>query len=213
MIKNKDWNFIINKDGQYLIWTDFDFSSFRNNPSKLLTMLRTNFPQYFWGFCAGWHTRFIISSNGHVVSLSTYRPMKLTKLPNGYYYLPIIVQKPKRRTHTSYIHRLIAETFIPNPDNKPQINHKDGDKSNNCIENLEWATQSENNFHATRILGHKRNTTKILERNKQRRLFSDEQVRIIRSKNLTRTQVRDLFGIDTDVVNDIRNFTTYKDVI
>ena len=190
-----------------------DFNLWRGRPNELLSFLQNNYTSAKWAFCKGYENRFIISSYGYVISLYSYKKMKITVLPNGYYYLPIIVQKPKRRTHTSYLHRLVANTFIPNTENKSQINHKDGDKSNNDISNLEWVTQSENNYHATRILGVKRNIEKILERNKKRRLFSNEQVCIIRKEKLSRKQVYERWGIDTCAVDDIRHFKTYKEIV
>lgn len=63
----------------------------------------------------------------------------------GYYMISVTCNgrsKPKR------VHRIIAEVFIPNPDNKPDVNHKDGNKLNNSISNLEWVTHSENMKHA-----------------------------------------------------------------
>lgn len=61
----------------------------------------------------------------------------------------------KGKKKIKYLHRLIASYFIPNPNNKPCVNHKDGDKSNNNVSNLEWVTYSENHEHAYRVLSRK----------------------------------------------------------
>lgn len=79
------------------------------------------------------------------------------KLLNGYKYLKLFTDKDgyyrvclcenEKRIYRS-VHRLVAQAFIPNPENKPTVNHKDGNKQNNCVDNLEWATIKENNNHA-----------------------------------------------------------------
>lgn len=64
---------------------------------------------------------------------------------NGYYRVTLAKNGKKVQ---KYLHRLLAEYFIPNPDNLPQVNHKDGNKLNCCIENLEWVSVRENTIHA-----------------------------------------------------------------
>lgn len=65
---------------------------------------------------------------------------------SGYYELRFSVDKNKSKTNM--IHRVVASHFLPNPENKPEVNHIDGNKTNNSVENLEWATRSENQYHA-----------------------------------------------------------------
>ena len=65
----------------------------------------------------------------------------------GYRYDQVSYQEDGKQKHVT-VHRLMAEAFIPNPENKPQVNHIDGDPSNNSIDNLEWVTAKENIVHA-----------------------------------------------------------------
>ena len=68
---------------------------------------------------------------------------------NKNYITCVLTKYGKHRTFR--IHQLVAEAFIPNPEGKPCINHKDGNKQNNCVENLEWCTLSENMKHAYKV--------------------------------------------------------------
>jgi hypothetical protein len=99
---------------------------------------------------------YSISVDGVVTNLKTGKILKHFDNTRGYKYVYLWNNAVEKK---HYIHRLIAAAFIPNPENKKQINHKDGNPSNNAIENLEWVTNQENNLHAFRVLKRKPSAT------------------------------------------------------
>lgn len=98
----------------------------------------------------GFEDTYQISNKGRVHNMNTGR------FPNGSYthdgYNKFVLQKGGKQKRFM-VHRLVALHFIPNPENKETVNHKDGNKLNNNVENLEWATRSENELHSFRVLG------------------------------------------------------------
>ena len=106
-------------------------------------------------YIKGYNNKYYITKEGKVY-ISNYRNTGVVKemkprIIAGYYALGLEDPKstPNNRIQKIHkIHRLLAEYFIPNPENKPCINHKDGNKLNNDLNNLEWATISENTKHA-----------------------------------------------------------------
>lgn len=82
------------------------------------------------------------SKSTHLYKGKTLKPMLQN---NGYYTVTLCYNQKYKIVG---VHRLVAQAFIPNPDNKPQVNHIDGNKMNNCVDNLEYCTAKENMQHA-----------------------------------------------------------------
>ena len=131
--------------------------------------------------------------NGHVDSCG-YREVLLSE--NG-------------KTNNARVHRLMAETFIPNPYNLRDVNHKDGNKLNNDISNLEWVSHSSNVKHAydngleNKVLGEDHHGSKL----------NDELIRYIRQSNKSNYGLAKELGVDPSTIRDARNKKTWRHVI
>ena len=91
----------------------------------------------------------------------------LSQTDNSSGYLSVGLTK-YNRTRTTRVNRIVAKAFIPNPENKPQVNHRDGSKHNNIASNLEWATASENVIHSWRNgLCEKSNYKEVVQKTKE----------------------------------------------
>ena len=102
-----------------------------------------------WCPIKGYEGIYEVSDKGRVKSIGygKERILKLLRTPKGY----LLVSLWKNGEMKNYrIHRLVAQTFIPNPDNLPMVNHKDENKTNNYVQNLEWCTNKYNSNYGTR---------------------------------------------------------------
>ena len=114
-----------------------------------------------WMPVAGYEGKYIVSNRGRVMSLPRMRSGKSgaptpmcgrvlkQSLDHDGYRKVCLRSGAQPRNHS--VHRLVAEAFIPNPSNLPCVNHKDEDKTNNSVDNLEWCTVSYNNSYGSRL--------------------------------------------------------------
>ena len=103
----------------------------------------------FWKRIENWE-RYEVSNLGRIRNAETGKEIKTRSDKEGYRLVTFSINNVQS---TKKVHRLVAAAFIPNDENKPQVNHKDGNRANNNAENLEWCTSSENHLHAYRELG------------------------------------------------------------
>lgn len=107
----------------------------------------------------------------------------------------------KNGIETKYlIHRLVAETFIDNPDNKPQVNHIDGIKTNNCVQNLEWCTAKENVIHS------------VNSGLKSKIKLNEKQILEIRESKELQTKLAEVYNVSIATINDIKHRRTWKHI-
>ena len=150
---------------------------------------------------------YLCNEKGEIYSLLSAKIMKTHNDKDGYQCLRMTIEKGKAVTVKA--HRLIAQTFLPNPENKQYVNHKDGNKKNNAISNLEWCTAKENANHAIKT-GLKNDSG-----THNTRASCDEEVlkkiRKLISEGKTNTEIEKITGISNGVVSHIRRGTHYKE--
>lgn len=159
-------------------------------------------------------SRIAVSKSGKVFSLFNQTLYKTSINPvSGYETLILMLQKPRRHTKTLYVHRLVAKNFIENPLNKKEVNHIDGNKTNNNVSNLEWVTGSENMFHSYRVLKRKLSLDGINKTRESQKVLTKEQVIFIKKHNdLTATKLCLILNIPNfrvGVVQNVKNGKSY----
>lgn len=139
-----------------------------------------------------------ITKDGEVINKHSGRHVKPQKNGKGYYRVSI-------GGRLQFVHRLVATKYVPNPNNLPQVNHKDGNKLNNCADNLEWVTNQQNRDHAVEEKLH------TMGENCSWSKLTQEQVSFIRKHTeLTSLELSKIFNVAASTIRAIRQNRSWK---
>jgi hypothetical protein len=155
-----------------------------------------------WFDVIGFEGLYKISKDGRVLNLKRNRCNKPCLVGKGYW---IIGMTKNGNPERQYVHRLLAIHFIPNPENKPQVNHKNGIMTDNRLENLEWCTAKENIKHA-----HDTGLVPIAHRYNCRKL-TFQQVKEIRDSECEDLKLlAKKYGVVCATIRNIKRNHTFK---
>ena len=160
-----------------------------------------------WRDIRGYEGDYQVSNFGRIKSFKNGVAKILSVITRGLYQVVSLHKNGKGKMFL--VHRLVAQAFLPNPDNLPEVDHLNGDKTDNRVENLEWVTYSENSKRAFQngqhapIRGEKHVKAKL----------TNEQANYIRENpdNLTRKQLAERFNVHVNTIYRIQKMLTYKD--
>ena len=141
---------------------------------------------------------YIITKEGQIINGRTNRELK--PQPNNKGYLRVTLCGKKY-----FVHKLVAEKYIPNPEHKEQVNHKDGDKTNNSVANLEWVTNQENRNHAV-----KNNLHLCGDKCPWAKLNSQQVIEIRENTQYSNEELAKIYNVSVTTITDVLNFRTWK---
>lgn len=163
---------------------------------------------------------YFITTDGRVWSTSRKNGIeRFMKIHNNRYGYPCIGLQMGGKQKLVLVHRLVAQAFIPNPENKPCVNHKDGIRDNNNVDNLEWCTQKENVYHAIHVLkkwssSEKQRRTSSIIGKQNRKITMDEAIeirRLYRDGKYSSIQLSRMYELSKPSVLRIIHNKSYKE--
>jgi len=138
--------------------------------------------------------KYRVNSFGEIYSIKTGRKLK-PDCSSKYHRIQL-----GRKNKKESVHRIVASLFVPNPDNKPCVNHKNGDKLDNRACNLEWCTYSENEIHSRDVLGKKYASGLKLPQSKISKEDSDRIKKLFDTGKYTKTELGRMFGVSRKAI-------------
>jgi len=162
-----------------------------------------------WKDVVGYEEYYMISSYGKVWSKRTNKEIKTTLGKTGYYVFSTRLEGRKSKAICLKVHRLVATAFIENTENKPYVNHKDGIKTNNYADNLEWCTAKENSIHSIEVglfnpYGEDNNISKLKDKD------VIEIVNLMKEGKLKQTEIAKEYKVDKGTIRDIKFGKTWS---
>lgn len=155
-----------------------------------------------WRYISGFLNRYKVNKGGEIFDCEK-SVLLVAKILRKYYSVRL---KRENRWSAYSVHRILATTFIKNSQSKPQVNHKDGNKLNNNIENLEWCTASENIAHSFRTGLQK----PLYGLNHYRRKFTEQDIKKIRASKKKQTVLAKEYNVWQSTISYIKSKRNWK---
>lgn len=157
-----------------------------------------------WIPISGFEDKYLINKRADIWSVYADKVIKSFVQSSGYASVALCVKGKKTK---KLVHRLVAEAFLSNPESKPCVHHKDGNRLNNHVENLEWCTYKENNHESIKAgrwkqFGEKHPHTTI----------SKKDVVNIRTSEMSQKKLAQKYGVSQGTISNIKRKITWKHV-